>query len=168
MAWPHTRIGSSPRRSFGMGSDKRASMREGPLAALFRKTDEQGTEEREVTDEAPAAKAPASAPAPTPEPEPAAPAAPSELEDHVPHPSLGRDVPEAPAEPKVPVPSPQQRLRAAFSSELPDDILAPPAPAPAKDALVPPPASEPASDPYERVGKRPVPATDGPRTPVLR
>src|SRR4051794_18722867 len=130
-----------------MGSGKRASMREGPLAALFRKTEEQGTEEREVTDEAPAAKAPA----PVPEPEPAAPADPPEPEDHVPHPSLGRDVPEAPARPEVPVPSPQQRLRAAFSSELPDDILAPPAP-----------------DPYQRVAEPPVPVTGGPGNPIIR
>src|SRR3954453_13422652 len=101
-----------------MGSGKRASMREGPLAALCRKTEDQGFEEREVKDEAPAAKAPARAPAPTapPEPEPAPPADSPELEDHVPHPSLGRAVPEAPPEPQVPVPSPQQRLRAAFSS----------------------------------------------------
>src|SRR4051794_27548250 len=96
-----------------MGSGKRASMREGPLAALFRKTEEQGTEEREVTDEAPAAKAPAPAPVPEPEPEPAAPADPPEAEDHVPHPSLGRDVPEAPARPEVPVPSPRPGAAAA-------------------------------------------------------
>jgi hypothetical protein len=36
-----------------MASGKRASMREGPLAALFRKTEEDGIEEREVRDEQP-------------------------------------------------------------------------------------------------------------------
>src|SRR3954451_4719639 len=135
-----------------MGSGKRASMREGPLAALFRKTEDQGLEEREVTDEAPAAKAPE----PAVEPEPPTPEDPPELEDHVPHPSLGRDVPEAPPEQQIPVPSPQQRLRAAFSSELPDDILAPPAPAPT------------APDPYQRVVEPPVPVTGGPGSPIIR
>jgi cell division protein FtsZ len=79
-----------------MDSGKRASMREGPLAALFRRTEDEGTEKREVREE--------------------------------PHPSLSREDPPAPPppEPEVRAPSPQQRLRAAFSSELPDDILAPP------------------------------------------
>jgi cell division protein FtsZ len=78
-----------------MASGKRASMREGPLAALFRKTDE----------DAPPAEAP--------------------------HPSLAGDaVAEPPvvapeAEPEVVVPSPQERLRAAFSSDIPENILEP-------------------------------------------
>jgi len=59
-----------------MATGKRASMREGPLADLFRKTDE-------------------AAPAPKPEP-------PRE-------------------EPRVP--SPQERLRHAFSADIPDDIM---------------------------------------------
>jgi cell division protein FtsZ len=76
---------------------KRASMREGPLAALFRRTDESGgTEPREPSEEPP-------------------------------HPSLREDLPAAPEPEPRQVPSPQQRLRSAFSSELPDDILAPPA-----------------------------------------
>src|SRR5689334_16076671 len=36
---------SSQRRSSGMERGKRASMREGPLAALFRKTEEEGLED---------------------------------------------------------------------------------------------------------------------------
>jgi cell division protein FtsZ len=68
-----------------MASGKRASMREGPLSALFRKTEE-GQE---------AAKAEA-------EPEPAAP-------------------------PRTP--TPQERLRHAFSSDLPENMMAPPEPA---------------------------------------
>ena len=79
-----------------MGSGKRASMREGPLAALFRRTDE-GRE----------AAAPAAAPV-----EPEAPA------------------PEAPG-PRTP--TPQERLRHAFSSDLPENMMAPPAPARADD-----------------------------------
>ena len=78
-----------------MGSGKRASMREGPLAALFRKTETEGLRA------APRAAAPRRrAPAPPPEPPP----------------------PEPPR-----VPTPQERLRHAFSSDLPENIMAPPA-----------------------------------------
>jgi cell division protein FtsZ len=73
-----------------MASGKRASMREGPLAALFRKTEE--------------AQQQAAAPPP---PEPPAEAA-----------------PESPAAPRTP--TPQERLRHAFSSDLPDNMMAPP------------------------------------------
>src|SRR3954462_7578737 len=40
MAWRPTRTANWRRRSSRMASGKRASMREGPLAALFRRTDE--------------------------------------------------------------------------------------------------------------------------------
>jgi cell division protein FtsZ len=70
-----------------MGSGKRASMREGPLAALFRKTETEGVEPRE----------PSAAP-------PAQP-------------------PERAAAPRTP--TPQERLRHAFSSDVPDDVMAP-------------------------------------------
>ena len=63
---------------------KRASMREGPLAALFRKTETEG------------------------------------LED-----SPGTSVEEQPV-PAPRIPSPQERLRHAFSSDLPDNLMAPP------------------------------------------
>ena len=76
-----------------MASGKRASMREGPLAALFRKTEEEGLEPRPDR-EPPAAEAP-----PSPGPET--------------------------AEPAPAVPTPQERLRHAFSSDIPDDVLAP-------------------------------------------
>jgi cell division protein FtsZ len=62
-------------------------MREGPLAALFRKTETEGLEE------APVREAPQ---------------------------------PAAEAEPRK-VPSPQERLRHAFSSDLPENLMAPPA-----------------------------------------
>jgi cell division protein FtsZ len=75
-----------------MGSGKRASMREGPLAALFRKTEEEGLEPVEHRPQPPAA-----------------------------------------AERRTP--TPQERLRNAFSSDLPDDVMAPPAP------VVPPPSA---------------------------
>src|SRR5688572_26386260 len=77
-------IASWRRRCSRMGSGKRASMREGPLAALFRRTEE---------------AQPPEAPEPPPAPAPDAP-------------------------PRTP--SPQERLRHAFSSDLPDNIMAPP------------------------------------------
>jgi cell division protein FtsZ len=77
-----------------MGSGKRASMREGPLAALFRRTETEGL--------APAPATPPPAPAPR----------------------------EEAREPERRTPTPQERLRSAFSSEIPDDVMAPPAPQP--------------------------------------
>jgi cell division protein FtsZ len=77
-----------------MSSGKRASMREGPLAALFRSTDMEATEEK-------------------------------------------------------PAPSPEQRLRQAFSVDVPDDVMTPaeePPPATAADyqwSTAPDPAREP-------------------------
>jgi cell division protein FtsZ len=75
-----------------MGSGKRASMREGPLAALFRKTETDGLEPPSALAESP--REPDRAPA---------------------------------AEPAAPrVPTPQERLRHAFSSDLPENIMSPP------------------------------------------
>ena len=82
-----------------MASGKRASMREGPLAALFRKTEE-GQDA--------AAPPPAEAAEPPPEPPPSA----SRAEER----------------PAPRTPTPQERLRHAFSSDLPDNIMAPPGP----------------------------------------
>ena len=48
-----------------MGSGKRASMREGPLAALFRKTETEGLEPQAASAQEPPAE-PAAAPAPEP------------------------------------------------------------------------------------------------------
>jgi cell division protein FtsZ len=110
-----------------MAGGKRASMREGPLAALFRGTAELEAEEkaeverreereaqrRETTARAGQAWREAREPDEEPEreraPAPPPPAAP------------------APAEPRVP--SPQERLRAAFSSDIPENVMAPPPPA---------------------------------------
>jgi cell division protein FtsZ len=97
------------------GPSKRASMREGPLAALFRKTEE-GAEETPKQE----AAAP---PPPPPEPPREEPRRDTHAgERHVPHPSLA--VPPV-ADPRVP--SPQERLRHAFSSELPENLMERPA-----------------------------------------
>jgi cell division protein FtsZ len=146
-----------------MASGKRASMREGPLAALFRRTDEeeqsQASDEPRPDPDVPRARA-ASRPAPPPhtaagqqerrapqppaddrrrEPDREAPQerAPREQPQHreppahprdtgYPHPSLGATP--APVEVEEPrLPTPQERLRHAFTSDIPDDILGPPA-----------------------------------------
>src|SRR5579884_3452294 len=79
-----------------MPHGKRASMREGPLAALFRRTDQPASE---------APEAPAEEPAVAPE--------------HT-------------------VPTPQERLRHAFSSDIPENLLERPAPSrPHGDPLLP-------------------------------
>jgi cell division protein FtsZ len=96
-----------------MASGKRASMREGPLAALFRRTEEDGVAPSDATTDAAAEAAAAAdreASAST-----AAPAS-------APHPSLSS--PSAPVEePEIAPPSPQERLRAAFSSDIPENML---------------------------------------------
>jgi cell division protein FtsZ len=118
-----------------MGAGKRASMREGPLAALFRKTEqdsraaahppEQPLEEPPRGDAPGHAREPAArdqpardrppVPAPASAPEPEPPRHPRE--SGVPHPALSA------SEVETTVPTPQERLRAAFSSEIPEDIL---------------------------------------------
>jgi cell division protein FtsZ len=84
-----------------MASGKRASMREGPLAALFRKTEVDGLQ--------PGAEAPAEPPETPAEEGPPA-------------------VSPPPAAPQPRVPTPQERLRHAFSSDLPENMMAPPDP----------------------------------------
>ena len=98
-----------------MGSGKRASMREGPLAALFRKTETEGLE--------PAREAEQPRRPEPPEPAP------------------------APGEPPR-TPTPQERLRHAFSSDVPENMMSPP-------AHEPPPTAAPAPyypPPPEAVG----------------
>jgi len=92
-----------------MPTGKRASMREGPLAALFRKTAEDTAGGPSETPGGPEPEAPAK-----PEPEQRAPAA--------------SEPPPAPAPPPVEpevrhVPSPQERLRHAFSADIPENVL---------------------------------------------
>ncbi len=83
-----------------MAGNKRASMREGPLAALFRKTDEPV---RTGADPAPVVPPP-----------------PHPRETGLPHPALAASKPATEA---ARVPTPQDRLRQAFSSELGEGIL---------------------------------------------
>jgi cell division protein FtsZ len=92
-----------------MPTGKRASMREGPLAALFRKTSEDpAAPEPERT-----AEAEQEAASPPPPPQPAAEAI---------------EAIEATEQRRVP--SPQERLRQAFSSDIPESLLERPKPEP--------------------------------------
>jgi cell division protein FtsZ len=96
-------------------------MREGPLAALFRRTEDDASADATTAAAAEAAAAAEQAAAPA---EPAAPAPAS-----APHPALVS--PTAPAdEPEVAPPTPQERLRAAFSSDIPENMLEAPRRAP--------------------------------------
>jgi cell division protein FtsZ len=95
-----------------MERGKRASMREGPLAALFRKTDEEGLEQPPRKDEAPAAPPPPAAPERRAEQTPAARRA------------------EEPVRPEPAVRTPEERLRTVFSSDIPDNMLERPEPPP--------------------------------------
>jgi cell division protein FtsZ len=114
-------------------NNKRASMREGPLAALFRKTDEvqeEAARRGEPVVDVEAVEEPVAAPpAPEPDPEPV----PHPRESGYPHPALAaRDT--LPDD-RPTVPSPTDRLRSAFSSDLPDTLRAAPRAAPRRDAF---------------------------------
>jgi cell division protein FtsZ len=99
-----------------MANAKRASMREGPLAALFRKTED--SDEGSQPPDASRASQPSSEPAGTPPPT-------HPRDTGLPHPALAVS-PQAPPE-DVHVASPRERLRHAFSSELPENIMDRPA-----------------------------------------
>jgi cell division protein FtsZ len=115
-----------------MANPKRASMREGPLAALFRKTEEL---EKDESAEQPAAEAatPAGAIEPASEAaasagaaEPASATSPQPQAQHpresgVPHPSLRPSIEQE--QEAAHIPSPQERLRHAFSSEIPENLM---------------------------------------------
>jgi cell division protein FtsZ len=124
-----------------MANPKRASMREGPLAALFRKTEgEEETDGREPaadardatgtgsSPEAAAAKAgkgerktaaakggdrASDRPATTPHPR----------ESGLPHPALQASIDDQPVQHDDRVPTPRERLRHAFSSEIPENVM---------------------------------------------
>jgi cell division protein FtsZ len=106
-----------------MGSGKRASMREGPLAALFRKTETDGLEPEDASAH--------ESPAPAPEP-----------------------IAQEPAPARDRVPTPQERLRHAFSSDLPENMMSPPSSDRSGEAAplpYQPPAPEAVGSPQLRV-----------------
>jgi cell division protein FtsZ len=112
-----------------MANAKRASMREGPLAALFRKTEGMEEESGESAAESAPSHAAPSEPAPPQHPR----------ETGLPHPALkgpaepvdspgsgapppgGLEVEQHEDDPRIP--TPRERLRHAFSSEIPENVM---------------------------------------------
>ncbi len=138
-----------------MATGKRASMREGPLADLFRRTtDDNPAPARQPEPEPPSPEAvpeptspaarsiqPSPEPLDSPSPPSAAPAEPRRRA--TPHPSLSAD--RAAPEPDVPerqIPSPQERLRHAFSADIPENMLDRPGSSGRPDSGAPPPAAD--------------------------
>jgi cell division protein FtsZ len=118
-----------------MASGKRASMREGPLAALFRKTDEVDGEEDRGEEQAPKPPAPQD----------------DARQSGAPHPSFAPSAPPAEDEPHIP--TPQERLRHAFSSDIPENLMERPGAG---------------SDPYARSAYEPYNAPGRVGSPVIR
>ena len=129
-----------------MANAKRASMREGPLAALFRKTAEDGAPDAEPGAKKTAAEKPAgekaaargkrsardsaatAAASATPAPDAGTPAPKARRASH---PAVAEPQPPLELDERPPVPSPQERLRHAFSADIPHNLMdraAPPAP----------------------------------------
>jgi len=101
-------------------------MREGPLAALFRKTEGDDGELVEHEPQVEIRRGPATTSEPVTTAQPAHP-----RETGLPHPALSA----APAAPRedVRIPSPQERLRHAFSSEIPENVMERPATRPSTE-----------------------------------
>jgi cell division protein FtsZ len=132
-------------------NSKRASMREGPLAALFRKTEE-GEGGAEVVEKAPEKEAIVKE----------APVKGAPVKE-VPHPALNAS--SEPAEEPAPTPSPQERLRNVFSSEIPENIMEPPRKAAAAQQ---PPAQPVEMPPREASEPRPFGQAGPVIQPVIR
>jgi cell division protein FtsZ len=132
-----------------MANPKRASMREGPLAALFRKTEDDDMPENGA--QAPAA-ARASQPATASAPTASAPMHPRD--SGLPHPALEAS-PQAPEE-DIYVASPRERLRHAFSSDIPENVMDRPA------------GSRPVMDDYTRGFATPASSPANVGQPVIR
>ena len=101
-----------------MASGKRASMREGPLAALFRKTEEDGLEPEAKGrhQDREAARRESSRPEPSAERQP--------RREPAPETPVGRERAEQqPVSRYDGVPTPEQRLRSVFSADIPENIL---------------------------------------------
>jgi len=179
-----------------MPTGKRASMREGPLAALFRKTAEDTAGPGSTDPEAAATTGAEAAPTAGAEAAPTAgaEAAPTAGAEMVPHPSLRApaakvDAPAAEPEPVVAaepvmaaepvvgaepvvaaepppaperrIPTPQERLRHAFSADIPENFMDRP-------AEPRPPEPEPEPDVYARAERESFAPAIHVGTPVLR
>ncbi len=152
-----------------MANAKRASMREGPLAALFRKTEDQDPSEQSPEQSAPAAASEAASSRQASgehasgeeTSEPTLREAPAARASGLPHPALSPS-PEVAEEPTR-IPSPQERLRHAFSSEIPENVLERATP-----QAAPSPTAPPAMDVYAREDRRPFGSAAPVAQPVIR
>src|SRR3954447_14115338 len=124
----HTATASWLRRSSEMASGKRASMREGPLAALFRKTEEEGLHGEGAPPQQAKPEQPRE-PRERREPEPRAEFRAREQEPELrPAPPSARKQPEpVETEPerreRRAARTPEQRLREVFSTDIPENIM---------------------------------------------
>jgi cell division protein FtsZ len=146
-----------------MANAKRASMREGPLAALFRKTEDLDGAPGEQSDRA--ASPEPGAPRATGESTASAPASGSAPAIHpresgLPHPALASTL-EQPRE-EAHVPSPQERLRHAFSSDIPENFMEP------AEREIERPAARPLMDDYARAHPLPASSPASVGQPVIR
>jgi cell division protein FtsZ len=144
-----------------VAQSKRASMREGPLTALFSKTEEEQAKEPEKPaakePEKPAAKEPEEPSAKAPEEPPAQ----DELAANAPE-----AVAEEPEEEKTAVPSPRERLRNVFSAEIPANVME--RSAAASVAKEPPAADVYAREDRSEIGQREAGGGQGVTQPVIR
>jgi cell division protein FtsZ len=162
-----------------MASGKRASMREGPLAALFRRTEEGAPGDEPAQDEqAPNSVAPPAS-QPAVDETPVAPRAPREdqpapraeeqppvpREQRAPHPSFQRPAEPEPEPAPRRVPTPQERLRHAFSSDIPENVLDRPATRPRRATPAPAPERH---DAYARHAEPELPSALRTGGPVIR
>jgi cell division protein FtsZ len=132
-----------------MANPKRASMREGPLAALFRKTEGENGEEREPAptgepasaagteagtgSRAAATEARSRKRAGAPDKRDSPDATPHPRESGLPHPALKASSDAGGDARADSVPTPRERLRHAFSSEIPENVMDRPAARPVMD-----------------------------------
>ena len=146
-----------------MPTGKRASMREGPLAALFRKTAQDVEDNPEAHDRPPAEASPEADESATASGE--AESSSSALPAAAPGPPVESTVPPARPAPEVEeprIPLPHERLRHAFSADIPENVLDRPA-----VRKRPPPEPEP--DVYaDALGAGEATAPRGTLGPVLR
>jgi cell division protein FtsZ len=110
------------------GNPKRASMREGPLAALFRRTEEEGLHGEGRPEESAESRPPSAGPAPEePRRTELRPAPPSargpEGNKRADGLHGGVDARVVAEEPPRHIPTPEERLRHVFSSDIPENIL---------------------------------------------
>src|SRR3981081_2204528 len=129
-----------------MPTGKRASMREGPLAALFRKTAEDTGAIPREPESGTSPRAPETSAAPGPQGAASQPSVTERQPKAKPAPAAD---PQPPAEPAASgteqprIPSPQERLRHAFSADIPENLMDRPAQRAA-------PTSAPEPDVYAR------------------